>query len=141
MVDEINESGAARYYRHDEVFWRDIITRQVQSGIGVRKFCQANGVAPSTFHKWRAALCEDEVGTRQASVSTADAMFIPVSAVGDSALNALPSLPQTPPLPVARTRSGDNVTITSGGIRIEMTGSHADRIVRHLLSRMNGFPC
>lgn len=98
MVDEINESVAARYYRHGEPFWRELIARQEQSGMGVRKFCVANGVAPSTFHKRRTMLREDKAGSARASLSTPDAMFIAVAEVRDEMSRASrtrrPLLPQ-----------------------------------------------
>lgn len=65
MAQETNDSSEQRYYRHGEAFWRELIARQAQSNQGVRKFCQANGVATGTFHKWRARLAEG--GERQSS--------------------------------------------------------------------------
>jgi hypothetical protein len=34
-----------------------------------------------------------------------------------------------------------SVVIGSGGMRIELTGAHADRVVRQLLGRLGGFAC
>jgi hypothetical protein len=45
------------------------------------------------------------------------------------------------PLPPSRGPLRDSIIVISGGMRVEMTGAHAERIVRHLLSRMNGFTC
>ena len=142
MGDEINDCAMTRYYRHGEPFWRELIARQEQSGMGVRKFCSANGVAPSTFQKRRAMLREDSAGGALASLSTPEAMFIAVAEVRDDASRASrtrrPLLPQAP---APRTSTADSVVVTSGGMRIEMTGAHADRIVRHLLGRMSGVGC
>ena len=109
--------------------------------MGVRKFCSANGVAPSTFHKRRAMLREDNVGYSFASLSTPDAMFITVAEVRDDMSRASRSRRPPPQAPAPRTSPADSVVVTSGGMRIEMTGAHADRIVRHLLGRMTGVGC
>lgn len=79
MGKQLVQHGAVRYYRHGDEFWLDLITRWKASGIGVRKFCEQNGVATSTFHKRRADLakCGVTVPTA-ASVMTPDACFIPV---------------------------------------------------------------
>lgn len=62
MTRGIMEDSEKRYYRHGEAFWRDLIARQAQSGQGVRKFCQANGVGSGTFHKLRDPWQECRVG-------------------------------------------------------------------------------
>ena len=129
-----------RYYRHGDEFWLDLITRWKASGIGVRKFCEQNGVATSTFHKRRADLakCGVTVPTA-ASVMTPDACFIPV--LPDSMMEC--ATPVAPPVVAAPSKSAarDSVVISSGGMRIELTGAHADRIVRQLLGRLGGFSC
>lgn len=127
-----------RYYRHGEMFWRDLIARQPESGQGVRKFCLANGVAPSTFHKWRAALRPTMTAAGRAPISTPDAMFIPILHEADRAVDPPPEPPRGSS---SRATARDSVIVTSGGMRVEMTGAYADRIVRHLLGRMNGFSC
>lgn len=138
MAEQPNADGAVRYYRHGEEFWRDLIARQAQSGSEVRKFCIANGVASSTFHKWRKILADRNVHNTPVPVSTPDAMFIPITAEGNSANTSTPEpAPYSPP----RASSRDCVIVSSGGVRIELTGAHADRIVRHLLGRMNGLTC
>jgi hypothetical protein len=138
MAEQFNADSAVRYYRHGEEFWRDLIARQMQSGSEVRKFCVANGVASSTFHKWRKLLSDREVHSAPTTVSTPDAMFIPITA-GSDAVNAAP--PKPAPYLSPRSSSRDCVIVNSGGVRIELTGAHADQIVRHLLGRMNGLTC
>ncbi|WP_297831448.1 hypothetical protein [Pseudomonas sp.] len=61
MRKQLVQHGAVRYYRHGDDFWLDLITRWKASGVGVRKFCEQNGVATSTFHKRRADLAKCEV--------------------------------------------------------------------------------
>ena len=138
MTRGLMEDSAKRYYRHGEAFWRDLIARQAQSGQGVRKFCQANGVATGTFHKWRATLGKSVALAVQAPVTTPDAMFIAIAHSSEGMANLPPEPSRTPS---SRGGTRDSVIVTSGGMRVEMTGAHADRIVRHLLSRMNGFTC
>jgi hypothetical protein len=138
MAEQFNADSAVRYYRHGEEFWRDLIARQMQSGSEVRKFCIANGVASSTFHKWRKLLADRNVHGTLKPVSTPDAMFIPITA-GSDAVNA--AAPKPAPYSSPRSSSRDCVIVNSGGVRIELTGAHADQIVRHLLGRMNGLTC
>ncbi len=138
MTQGSKEDVSKRYYRHGEAFWRELIARQPHSGQGVRKFCQANGVATGTFHKWRATLGKGAAVAIQASVTTPDATFIAIAHEGDGAAS-MPLESSHSSSPRGGTR--DSVIVTSGGMRVEMIGAHADRIVRHLLSRMNGFTC
>jgi len=140
MGKQLVQHGAVRYYRHGDEFWLDLITRWKKSGIGVRKFCEQNGVATSTFHKRRADLAKCKVTMpTTASVITPDACFIPV--LPDSMMES--ARPVAPPIVAASAKSAarDSVVISSGGMRIELTGAHADRVVRQLLGRLGGFSC
>ena len=138
MTTRITTSSKSGYYRHGETFWRDLIARQAHSGQGVRKFCFANGVAYSTFHKWRAELFDHgEIAAPSANVTTADAMFMPIFCDSDV---VVPS-PVAPPTPSPKSSARDSVILTSGGVRVELTGAHADRIVRHLLGRLGATSC
>lgn len=138
MTEQFNADSGVRYYRHGEEFWRDLIARQMQSGSEVRKFCIANGVASSTFHKWRKIFADRKAHNTSVPISTPDAMFIPITAEID-AVNA--GGPKPAPYSSPRSSSRDCVIVNSGGVRIELTGVHADQIVRHLLGRMNGLTC
>ncbi|SFM87675.1 IS66 family insertion sequence element accessory protein TnpA [Rugamonas rubra] len=140
MGKQLVQHGAVHYYRHGDEFWLDLITRWKASGIGVRKFCEQNGVATSTFHKRRADLAKCEVTMPTAArVMTPDACFIPV--LPDSMMEC--AAPVAPPVVAAPAKSAarDSVVISSGGMRIELTGAHADRVVRQLLGRLGGFSC
>ena len=130
--------------RHGEAFWRDMIILQSLSVQGIREFCHAHGLAPSTFHKWRLKLSstsELKAAAKQpAPVSTAHTVFIPILQPADNTVGA-----QATPVPirdsVPKGAARESITVISGGLRVEMTGSYAERIVRHLLGRMNGFTC
>jgi transposase-like protein len=135
---EADNSSAQRYYRYGEAFWRELIARQAQSSQGIRNFCQANGLATSTFHKWRAKLAERAEVASTEHRSVPDAMFI---AVAHDPTPIAQERAEPTPLPQSRGNVRDSIIVTSGGMRVEMTGAYADRIVRHLLSRMNGFTC
>jgi hypothetical protein len=139
MARQLIHHGAVRYYRHDEQFWRELIGRWQESGIGVRKFCEQNGVAASTFHKRRAELAKREVVAPSANVMTPDACFIAV--LPDMAAAAPEQMAAAPLAPTAKQQTRDSVVISSGGMRIELTGAHADRVVRQLLGRLGGFTC
>lgn len=133
------DDGERRYYRHGEAFWRDLIARQASSGQGIRGFCQAHGVASSTFHKWRSALSARNEDAGNLPVLTPDAAFIPIRHEQD-----MP--PETQQLaaghsPSLRSRTHDSVTLTIAGMRVELTGAHAERIVRHLLGRLGAAKC
>ena len=144
MMADLIAATAKPNSRHGEAFWRDMIIQQSQSAQGIREFCHANGLAPSTFHKWRLKLSgapDLKVAAKQpAPVSTAHTVFIPILQPADRAVGA-----QTTPAPirdsVAKGAARESITVITGGLRVEMTGSYAERIVRHLLGRMNGFTC
>lgn len=138
MTRAIEEDGAKRYYRHGEAFWKELIIRQAQSCQGVRKFCQANGVATGTFHKWRARLGRRTEVAAQGPVATPDAMFIAIAQEREGTATLPPELSNSPS---PRSATRDSILVTSGGMRMELTGAYAERIVRHLLGRMNGFAC
>ena len=48
-----------RAYLRDEEkerFWRDVVERHAQSGLGVREFCRAEDVSEPSFYGWRRTL-------------------------------------------------------------------------------------
>jgi transposase-like protein len=137
MSTQHADEGQHRYYRHDEAFWRDLISQQAQSGQTVRQFCKANGVATSTFHKWRTCLAALSVGTEADVVLTPEAAFVSVS---PQPTLSVPLPPTVNPSSAIRA-SRDSVVLTLAGTRIELTGAHADRIVRHLLGRLGSSRC
>jgi hypothetical protein len=131
-----SSGGSVRYFRHGEGFWREMIARQKDSGLGIRKFCMANGLSNGTFHKWQARFAEQANRKGAESIVTPDALFIPVTGK-----DTLTIATQSAEPGAGRPSSRDAVTLTCGGVRVELTGAHADRIVRHLLGRLGGFAC
>jgi transposase-like protein len=105
----------------------------------VRKFCQANGVASSTFHKWRSALAARGEAAGNAAVMTPDAAFIPILHEQDLPADAKQAAASQPPIVKGLAR--DSVVLTIAGMRVELNGAHADRVVRHLLGRLGSAKC
>lgn len=140
MARQSDQHGVRRHYRHDDQFWVELIARWEGAGIGIRKFCEENCIAPSTFHKRRAQLLKREGAEPLANVMTPDACFIPVSSETMPQL-AAPMAPSVAASTSGKSGARDSVVICSGGMRIELTGGHADRVVRHVLSRLGGSAC
>lgn len=131
------DEGQVRYYRHGEAFWRELISRQSESGQTIRQFCKANGVASSTFHKRRAQLAALPPNTQPDIVLTPEAAFLSVWAQPGMP-DQVPASPNPPP---SIRSSRDSVILTLAGTRIELTGAHADRIVRYLMGRLGSSAC
>jgi hypothetical protein len=111
MGKQLVQHGAVRYYRHGNEFWLDLIARWKASGIGVRKFCEQNGVATSTFHKRRADLAKYAATMPTvANVVTPDACFIPVLSdpMMKSAAPVVPPVVAAPANSAARDREVDH---------------------------------
>ncbi len=124
--------AGARYDRHDEAFWREMLAQWGHSGGSIRAFCRQHGLAASTFGLWRKRLNHEPPVTPPMAV-TPDTAFIA------AATTALPNvLPASDPAP---SKSRDQVVVTLGGARIEMAGVHAERIVRFVLGQLGGGRC
>ena len=54
---ETANSGGARQRRSAEE-WRGIFERQAASGLPVAAFCQREGIAPSSYARWRTQLAD-----------------------------------------------------------------------------------
>jgi hypothetical protein len=105
------------------------------SGLGLRHFCREQGLAVSTFGLWRKKLSDEESAEAHPPAVTPDAAFIvshpdvaPVTLTQPRALDASSSSP-------------DRVTLSLAGVRIELTGAHAERIVRFVLGQLAGSRC
>ncbi len=53
-MEKIAEAASKTMPR--EEFWRRALARQRQSGLSVRAFCAAEGLAPATFYLWKRRL-------------------------------------------------------------------------------------
>lgn len=125
----------ARRPRQGEAFWREMVMAWKASGLGARHFCHEQGLAVSTFGLWRKKLSVEARAAARPLAVTSDAAFIvsrPESASGTP----------TPPLAMdAPSSSRDRVTLSLAGVRIELTGAHAERIVRFVLGQLGGARC
>lgn len=126
--------AGARYDRHDEAFWRDLLAQWGRGGGSIRAFCRQHGLAVSTFGLWRKRLNhEQQPPVAPPMALTADTAFIAAATV------AVPTVvPASDPLP---SKSRDQVVVTLGGARIELSGMHAERIVRFVLGQLGGGRC
>jgi hypothetical protein len=140
MEDEIIKAATAmgtRRPRQGEAFWGEMVTTWKASGIGTRRFCREQGLAVSTFSLWRKKLSGLDEEIRQPLALTADAAFIASNLDGELALR-VPAVA----LPAAgASTSRDRVTLSLAGVRIELSGVHAERIVRFVLGQLGGGRC
>jgi hypothetical protein len=140
MEDENIKAATAmgtRRPRQGEAFWGEMVTTWKASGIGARRFCREQGLAVSTFSLWRKKLSGCVKENKPPLAVTADAAFIASNLDGELA-------PQTPALalPAAdASPSRDRVTLSLAGVRIELSGVHAERIVRFVLGQLGGGRC
>ncbi|NRO99418.1 hypothetical protein GWC77_26400 [Paraburkholderia sp. NMBU_R16] len=137
---EVQHVAAERFVRRGEAFWREIFTQWEASGIGVRAFCQQRGIAVSTFGLWRSKLSRRARGSEAASgTMTADAAVF-IAAQADDPLVAMTAAPATPDSVLAGAPN-DGVTLVLAGVRIELSGTHAGRIVDFVLGQLGSGRC
>ena len=137
---EVQQVVAERFVRRGEAFWREVFTQWEASGIGVRAFCQQRGIAVSTFGLWRSKRLHRARRSEAASTTiTAEAaMFI--AAQADDPLVAMPAAPARPGSAAAGAPH-DGVTLVLAGVRIELSGTHAGRIVDFVLGQLGDRRC
>ena len=126
----------ARRPRQGEAFWREMVAAWKMSGVGTRRFCREQGLAVSTFGLWRKKFTGETPATSPLAV-TADAAFVIARLEGEPA--ATPSSAVRRYVIIVMTR--DRVTLSIAGVRIEMSGVHAERIVRFVLGQLGGARC
>ena len=123
--------------RQGEAFWGEMVTTWKASGIGARRFCREQGLAVSTLSLWRKNLSGSVQEIKPPLAVTADAAFIASNLDGELA----PRVPAVV-LPAAdASASRDRVTLSLAGVRIELSGVHAERIVRFVLGQLGGGRC
>lgn len=138
MDDATGETAVptgTRRPRQGEAFWCEMVLAWTISGLGLRRFCREQGLAVSTFGLWRKKLSgEARAGAHPLAV-TPDAAFIV------SHPDTAPATPAPPSTADALSSSRDRVTLSLAGVRIELTGAHAERIVRFVLGQLGGSRC
>lgn len=125
----------ARRPRQGEAFWREMVAAWKMSGVGTRRFCREQGVAVSTFGLWRKKFTGETPATIPLAV-TADAAFVVARLEGEPA-----ATPSTASADMSSLSTRDRVTLSIAGVRIEMSGVHAERIVRFVLGQLGGTRC
>src|ERR1700679_3795823 len=100
------------------------------SGLGVRRFCHEQGLAVSTFGLWRRKLSGQARAEARLLAVTPDAAFIVSHPDTAPAIQAPPSTVDAP------SSSRDRVRLSLAGVRIELTGAHAGRLVRFVLGQL-----
>ncbi|KAE8756946.1 hypothetical protein FSO04_26245 [Paraburkholderia madseniana] len=140
MEDENIKAATAmgtRRPRQGEAFWGEMLTTWKASGIGARRFCREQGLAVSTFSLWRKKLSGSVKEIKPPLAVTADAAFI----ASNLDCELAPQVPAVA-LPAADApASRDRVTLSLAGVRIELSGVHAERIVRFVLGQLGGDRC
>ena len=48
--------GKVRRVRRSAAMWRELFSRQANSGLGVSEFCRREGINASLFRRWRSSL-------------------------------------------------------------------------------------
>ncbi|MFL9951931.1 hypothetical protein PQR65_19735 [Paraburkholderia nemoris] len=129
------EPTGARRPRQGEAFWREMVMAWTTSGLGLRRFCREQGLAVSTFGLWRKKLSGEVRADAHPLAVTPDAAFIV------SRPDTAPATPAPPSTADALSSSRDRVTLSLAGVRIELTGAHAERIVRFVLGQLGGSRC
>ena len=127
----------ARRPRQGEAFWGEMVTAWKAGGIGARRFCREQGLAVSTFSLWRRKLSSPVKETRKPLAVTADAAFI----VSDPDAGLAPRGASVATPAADASPSRDRVTLSLAGVRIELSGVHAERIVRFVLGQLGGGRC
>ena len=138
MDDTTGETAVptgARRPRQGEAFWREMVMAWTASGHGVRQFCHEQGLAVSTFGLWRKKLSGEARAEVRALELTPDTAFIV------SHPDTAPATPAPPSTADALSSSRDRVTLSLAGVRIELTGAHAERVVRFVLGQLGGARC
>src|SRR3954469_13827139 len=59
----VREAGRCRRDRQKEAFWREAVSRQRRSGLGVRAFCEGEGLKATAFYFWRREIGRRDAGT------------------------------------------------------------------------------
>ena len=146
-VKAFSESKPARrrsttYLRRDAKFWQELIATWRGSGKSVNAFCRAQGVASSTFMKWRRSLEDSGRATEASELQIVDFLSVPIRdgrAVtepgGTTPDLAQPSTWEEGPFG-AKTAASSAIELILPGLRMKLTGAHADRLMRILATRL-----
>jgi transposase len=102
--------------------WREILGRQADSGVSIRRFCAREGVSEPSFYAWRKRLREPVKNGRQPAVASRrqqsddGPLFVPVKVLDNA-----PALEIIHPL----------------GYRIQLTGEVDPVALRHVIQTLD----
>ena len=140
-LKKVRRSGMS-YLRRDANFWRELIAAWRGSGEGVKAFCRAQGVASSTFAKWRGTLEGSGRASEQSELQIADFLSVPVRdgvAVTEPVVTpsdlAPPRTWEEGPFG-AKAAASSAIELILPGLRMKLTGAHADRLMRIVATRL-----
>ncbi|MBC8641962.1 hypothetical protein IAG25_34605 [Caballeronia sp. EK] len=133
MESATGVEAATRRPRQGEAFLLEMVVAWRASGMGARHFLFEQGLV-STFGLWRKKLAEASMAPACSLAMTPDAAF--VVAHSDATPLATP-----PSSSVDSSSARDRVIVTRAGVRIELVGVHAERIVRFVLGQLGGARC
>jgi transposase len=107
-----------------EQFWRQALARQGASGLGIRAFCQREGVSEPCFYQWRRELARrDRSATHAPRPRRA---FVPVQVVADD---------EKP------TTSGPIEIVLAGGRIIRVGDGFDRRMLAEVVAVLEARPC
>ena len=106
--------------------WRRHVSRWQRSGLSIRAYCAAEGLAEGNFHAWRRTLAERDRQAARRGRQTPMPAFVPVQVVGD--------------VTTSTSRSLFEVVLANG--RVLRIGADADlNVVRQLLALLEEPAC
>ena len=129
----VREAGRRRPDLQKEAFWREAVSRQRHSGLGVRAFCEGEGLKATAFYFWRR-----EIGRRDARTGRP----------GIRARRAGPPVPAfvelrppltTPPAPIAAEVPIELLLRQDRRVLIRAGCDAA--LLRQVLAVLEGLPC
>ena len=101
-------------------FWEEHAARRIEQGLSVTAYCEANGLAKSTFRRYASAkAAAHRTGAQAQPREQQPSRFVAVHA------------------PAATTEAMVVELETGEGLKLRLAGSAAERLVQHLLARLS----
>lgn len=106
---------------HGAAFWKEHAARRLEQGLSVAAYCEANGLAKSTFRRYASAGGaggSQRAGAAHAQVPAEPSRFVPLHGTSAPAEALVVELE------------------TCDGMKLRLGGSAAERLVQHVLARL-----
>lgn len=105
--------------QRDEAFWREHERRRVELGMGVRRYCDANGLALSTYrHRVNGKKCRSAKAPAASSTTATSPAFLAVTA------------------PPAADAAAAVLEIAVEGMTMRLRGAAAERVLARVMDRL-----